>query len=344
MKNKLWKKVGMVMVSVICLSFVGCGNGSTAKDGNEQTKQAQAEDGEEIHLKLAHIMTADHPNGLGAEEFARLVSEKTNGKVTVDVFPASQLGNEKEIFDAVEIGSVDFAILGYGDPAKKYADVGIFDAPYLANDRDHMIRILNSEVTKELFEEMTNHMDAKALSGFYFGARYLTTNSAEVYGPSDMKGLNIRVPDQQMYIDTMSAMGAKATPMAFSEVFLALQQGVIDGEENPLASIATNKFDQVQKYLIKTEHIIGTQALYGSTQTMDSLPEEYADAVQQAAEETAEFINQKAIEAEDKYLDELQENGMVLIEDVDKEAFKEATEGVYSAFSEEIVTKIREIE
>ena len=106
-------------------------------------------------------MPIDHPNGLGAEEFARLVKEKTDGHVTVSVFPASQLGNEKEIFDAVEIGSIDFAIIGFGEPAKKYQDIGILDAPYIAGDREHLVRILNSDVVYSMFDEMEGHMGAK---------------------------------------------------------------------------------------------------------------------------------------------------------------------------------------
>ena len=122
-------------------------------------------------------------------------------------------------------------------------------------------------------------MGAKGIGAFYYGARYLTTKDKLVSGPEDMKGLNIRVPDQKLYIDTLTAMGAVATPMAFSEVFLSLQQGVIDGQETPLATIAANKFDQVQHYLIKTEHIMGANALYASTKTLESMPGGYQGSV-----------------------------------------------------------------
>ncbi|MFI3173495.1 MAG: DctP family TRAP transporter solute-binding subunit, partial [Eubacteriales bacterium] len=287
------RKLALLLAGVMTLGLVGCGS-STSTTTTETTTEAATEaateeaatevaaSGETFELKLGHIQTAEHPLGQSAEYFAELVSEYTGGAVTISIFPASQLGSESEIFDAVDIGSIDFALLGFGEPADKFTDIGIFDAPYLADDRDHMVRILNSDETFALFEEMTEYMNVKGLGGFYYGARYLTTANDEVRSPEDMTGLNIRVPDQTMYIETLSAMGCVATPMSFSEVYLSLQQGVIDGEENPLSSIASNKFDEVQTYLIKTEHIIGTQALYVSTGTLDSLPAEYVTAIEAA--------------------------------------------------------------
>lgn len=355
-KNQMRRLAAGIMACACSISLMGCGSagsgaGSAGKDPGSAvadgagTSGAAAEAGNDYHaeLKLAHIMPIDHPNGMGAEEFARLVKEKTDGHVTVSVFPASQLGNEKEIFDAVEIGSIDFAIIGFGEPAKKYQDIGILDAPYIADDREHLVRILNSDAVYSMFDEMEEHMGARGIGAFYYGARYLTTKDKPVSGPEDMKGLNIRVPDQKLYIDTLTAMGAVATPMAFSEVFLSLQQGVIDGQENPLATIAANKFDQVQHYLIKTEHIMGANALYASTKTLESMPEAYRTAVTEAAREASAWIDDKAFEAEDTYIRQLEDNGMEIIDDVDKEAFREMTAFIYDDFDQELVDKIRAV-
>lgn len=333
-----------ITAASLMFTFVGCSSNQKAQEEKQgDSAESSATSGETFELKLGHIQPIDHPSGLGAEKFAEFVKEKTNGNVTVSVFPASQLGNEKELFDAVELGSIDMAMIGYGEPAKKFSDIGILDAPFLANDREHLVRILNSDTVQSLYDQMPEHMNAKALCGFYYGARYLTTNKFEVRTPDDIKGLNIRVPDQKLYIDTLSKMGASATPMAFSEVFLALQQGAVDGEENPLASIAANKFDQVQKYLIKTEHIMGANALYISGKTLENLPEEYVSAIEEAAKEAADWMNEKAFEAEDTYKQQLIDNGMVLIDDVDKEAFKELTAPIYDEFDQNLVEEIRNI-
>ncbi|ONI38733.1 hypothetical protein AN639_02790 [Candidatus Epulonipiscium fishelsonii] len=325
------KKLLFLLVGAMALT--GCGG---ASGGDSE--------GDTFKLKLGHIQPAEHPVGKSAEEFARLVKEKTNGNVEVAIFPASQLGTEKEIFDSVDIGSIDLAMLGYGEPAKKFTNIGIFDAPYLAKDREHMTRLLSSNELDVIFEDMTQYMNVKGLGGFYYGARYLTTNEAEVRTPEDIKGLNIRVPDQKMYIDTLASMGASATPMSFSEVYLSLQQGVIDGQENPLATISANKFNEVQKYLIKTDHIIGTQALYVSTKTLDKLPAEYIEAIESAADETMTFANELAFTYEDEQMKVLLDAGMILIDDVDKEAFQASVADVYADFDEEFINKFRSIE
>lgn len=344
-KSMVCSLIASVTAVSLMFTFVGCSSNqkSTSDKPAEGAADSQNDSDYSAQLKLGHIMPIDHPNGMGAEKFAELVEEKTNGNVTVSVFPTSQLGNEKELFDAVDLGSLDFAILGYGEPAKKFNDIGILDAPFLANDREHLVRILSSETIQSIFDEMPSHMNAKALSGFYYGARYLTTSKKEIRDPESLAGMNIRVPDQKLYIDTLSKMGASATPMSFGEVFLALQQGAIDGQENPLATIAANKFDQVQNYLIKTEHIMGANALYVSTKTLEKMPKEYVAAIQEAAKETADWINEKAFETEDNYKKQLVDNGMTLIEDVNKEAFKEATKSIYDDFDQELVAKIRDI-
>lgn len=330
----MYKKISMLLALMVSLLWVGCGNKTDSK----------SVDGEKVYnLKLAHIMPLDHPNGLGAQHFADLVKKETNGKVVISVFPAGQLGNEKDTFDAIEMGSIDFGVLGFGEPSKRFKDFGIFDAPFLATSRDQMVKILNSDVSNKLYSSMGNKIGLRALSGFYYGARYITTSKNEIREPKDLKGLNIRVPDQKIYIDTLSSMGASATPMSFGEVFLALQQGVIDGQENPLATIASNKFNQVQKYLIKSEHIIGTQAIYMSNKSRESLPKKYVEIIDQAAKETANWTDKVAFDKEDEYLVTLQKNGMILIDDVDKASFKKSTENIYKEFTPELVSKLRAI-
>lgn len=317
-------KKTMIFVCMICMLIASTGtafaNGSS---------EAKAPADKVYELKLGHIQPVDHPNGQGSLEFARLVSEKTNGKVKVSVFPSSQLGTEQELFDSVAMGTLDFATLGYGMAAKQYKPFLIFDAPYLALDRDQWVRLMDSDVVQEIFQGLKEKTNVLTLGAFYYGNRYLTTANLPVRKPSDLTGHTVRVPDQQMYIATLNAMGAVATPMAFSEVFLALQQGVIDAQENPLATIASNKFNEVQKYLIKTEHITGGNCFYVSQKTMDKLPAEYREAIISAGKEAAAYTDKLAFAAEDMYKQKLQDEGMILIEDVDKAAFKQLTSVVY---------------
>ncbi|MGD1821485.1 MAG: TRAP transporter substrate-binding protein [Pleomorphochaeta sp.] len=318
----------MKKVLLLCLITLVTLNGIFANGNSENQDQNNMD--KVYKLKLGHIQPVDHPNGQGAEEFARLVEEKTNGKVKVSVFPSSQLGTEQELFDSIAMGTIDFAALGYGMAAKQYSPFLIFDAPYLALDREQWVRIMNSDVIQEIYDGLEEKTDVVPLGAFYYGNRYLTTASFPVRKPADLNKHTVRVPDQKMYIDTLNSMGATATPMAFSEVFLSLQQGVIDAQENPLATIATNKFNEVQKYLNQTEHITGGNVFYASRKSLDKLPKEYQDAIIEAGKEAAAYTNKLAFEVEDGYKQKLQDQGMILVSDVDKEAFKEATKVVYA--------------
>jgi tripartite ATP-independent transporter DctP family solute receptor len=265
-------------------------------------------------LRLAHIMNSGHPNSSGAIKFAELVKEKTNGQVNIDVFPSAQLGNEKEIFDALTIGAVDFGMIGFGEASKRYPPMLIFDTPYVAKDREHLLRILNSPVAKGIFETMTKKTDVKVLGTFYYGTRHVTTTNTVIKEPKDMNGLKLRCPDQPICVAYTKAMGATPTPMALTEVYLALSQGVIDGQENPAATIAENKFYEVQKYLIKTGHLVNGNCLYMSNKKYKLLPPKLAKAVLDAANETCAWINQKAFEVEDAYLNQIKKHGVIFIE------------------------------
>ena len=335
------KRIAFLLVLAALFTLSGCGNSASV------STDVESDANQVYELKIGHIQPADHPNGQGAEEFASLVEEKTDGHVKVSVFPSSQLGNEQELFDAVALGSVAFAIIGFGEPAKQYSPFLLLDAPYLASSREQWVKIMKSDAIAEMCREMEEITSVKALGVFYYGARYVTSNFP-VRSPADLAGHTIRVPDQQMYVSTMNAMGATATPMALSEVFLGLQQNVIDGQENPVATISANKFNEVQTYLNKTEHIMGGNCIYASNKVLDALPEAYRTAVLEAGSEASDYINDLAFQAEDTYAQELQDKGMILIDDVDKEAFQQATACVYEELGEnwtpELLERIRAVQ
>lgn len=320
----------LIAIATMVFSMVFSAGNAETKVGEDKVYQ----------LKLGHIQPTDHPNGKGAEYFAKILNEKSNGRIKVSVFPASQLGTESELFDSVALGSLDFSVIGFGDAAKQYPPFLLLDAPYLARDRDHWTRILNSDVLLEMQKGLLDAAGVGVLSNFYYGARWMTTSNLEVRKPADLAGHTIRVPDQKMYVDTLNAMGATATPMAFSEVFLALQQNVIDGQENPLATIASNSFDEVQKYLIRTEHIIGGNCFYISKKTIDKLPTDLMEIVYECGIEAGEYITKLAFAAEDRYKQVIVDNGMILIEDVDKTAFINATSNIYTNLAKTVGSKL----
>ncbi len=313
------KKAVLIFLLISTLSYGLFARGNSGKEKIYQ-------------VKLGLLHPSGHPNTLGAEKLAELLKEKTGNQIQLSVFPSSQLGNEKDMFDALVLGSLEFAILGFGEPAKQFAPFLVFDAPYIAKDREHIMRIMKSTIVAGLFEQMHQQTGILGLGSVYYGTRHLTTSNKAVRGLVDMIGLKIRVPDQEMYVATLKNMGATPTPMAFPEVYLALQQGVIDGQENPPATIAANKFYEVQKYLNKTGHIIGLNAIYVSDRFLDSLPQEWRQTVLRSGAEAADWITQKAFEQEDQYLQSIADNGVKIIDMVNRKEFMQKAKELHRQY------------
>lgn len=342
--------ISITMVMGIMLTGCGSNNTTSKNTGNNTATTEEATEettAEPITLKLGHVLPTDHLNHTAALKFADLVKEKTNGQVTIEVYPASQLGNEKEIIDAVAMGTLDFALCGFGEVAKRYDPALIFDGPFIFRDREHLAAVFKSEVFEELMDGMKEKAGIEMVSPGYYGTRYVTTTDTEVKTPEDLNGLKLRCPDQPMFVAVTKGMGATPTPMAFAEVYLALQQGVVDGQENPPAAITSMKFNEVQNYLIKTGHIIQPNNIYGSSKVLDKLPEDIQVAIEEAGKEVSEFQISESFDIEDRLLKELEANGMTIIEP-DHDAFVEAAASVYEEYEEKwgkgLLEKIRSVE
>jgi C4-dicarboxylate-binding protein DctP len=263
-------------------------------------------------------------------KFAEMVKERTDGKVEVEIYPASQLGNEKEITDAVAMGTLDFALCGFGEVAKRYSPALIFDGPFIFRDREHQARVYKSDMFAELMKDMES-VGISMVSPGYYGTRHVTTTKTPATTPADLKGLKLRCPDQPMFVGVTSVMGATPTPMAFAEVYLALQQGVADGQENPAAAITSMKFYEVQKYLVKTGHIIQGNHIFGSTKTLSKLPEDIQQVIAEAGSEVSDWAIQESFRIEDELLAGLEGKGMTIVEP-DLTTFVAAAQPLYKEY------------
>jgi len=220
-------------------------------------QQESGEKGTEAELsslviKLGHIADPSHPYAKGAEHFAQLVAEKSGGSIEVKVFPSSQLGGQKELIEGLVYGTVDMALVGTAVLGQFQPQVSVFDLPFLFKDREYAYKSLDS-VGMDIGKELEKN-GIKLLGYMENGIRHLTNDIHEVVTPADMKGLKIRVMTNQIYIAMMKSLGASPTPMAFGELYSAMQQGVVDGQENPSAHIWTKRFFEVQKYASLTAH------------------------------------------------------------------------------------------
>lgn len=208
-------------------------------------------------LKWAHVYEVSEPYHTEALWAAEEIKKRTNGKYEIQVFPASQLGNEPQINEGLGLGTVDIIYTGTAFVGGVHKPLSISNAPYIFRDFDHWKAYRASKLFQDLaggYGQKTGH---RIVAMTYYGERHLTSNK-EIKGPDDMKGMKLRVPQAPLYVMFAKTFGANATPIAFAEVYLALQQGTVDGQENPLPTILAKKFYEVQKYIHLTGHITET--------------------------------------------------------------------------------------
>lgn len=275
-------------------------------------------------LKWAHVYETSEPFHKYSVWAGEEIKKRTNGKYEITVFPASTLGKEADINQGLTLGTVDIVLTGASFAGRSYPPLAITYFPFIFRDAEHQLAYAKSDVFKELakgYDDKTgNHITALN----YYGARHVTSNAAHpVSKPEDMKGLKIRVPDAPAYMAFPKALGANATPIAFAEVYLALQNNTVDAQENPLPTIEAKKFFEVQKNISLTGHIIDSllTVVSGSTWAKLSAEEKkiFSDVMMEAADKTGREI----IASEARLVEEFKKKGNNVIT-VDKAAFREA--------------------
>ena len=286
-----------------------------------------------IELKFGHVGSPGSLFDVSANEFARRVREKTGGKVVVQVYGSSQLGDDTELLQKIKLGTVDFA-LPSTVMSSAVAAFGLFEMPYLVKDRQHMARI-----EKELFwsrlEPAAEKKGLKLIAVWENGYRHITNSKHPINTPADLKGIKLRVPEGKWRVKMFQAYGANPSPMKFSEVFTALQTGVMDGQENPFTQIISAKFQEVQKYLSLTGHVYTPAYVAVGAKKWAGLPADVRKILESTAKETQAFVYKKAEADDNELLDKLKAAGMQ-VNTPNKDAFIAASKPVYDEFAKEV--------
>jgi tripartite ATP-independent transporter DctP family solute receptor len=272
-------------------------------------------------LRLGHNNAVNHPLNKGALQFAERVKERTNGKVIIEVYPAAQLGDERQLGEALQLGTIDL-MGGVTSMVGQFVPEFLgFEAGYLFRDRDHQTKVHRGEIGEELNQKLIDSIGVRVLTYFFAGDRHLTTKGKPVYHPSDLEGMLIRVPQLENSMVTMKSMGANVTGIAFNEVYMALKMGVADGQENPISSIYAMKFYEVQDYLSLTGHIISNGIYVMNNDKFTSMLEEYQKIILEEAQKAGDYAGSiYASEAEE--LLPILEKSLTVIE-VDRSEFRE---------------------
>ena len=299
-----------------------------------------------VVLKLGHIAESTNPYGRGADHFAELVKQKSNGDIEIKVFPSSSLGTQKELIEGLIYGTVDMTLTGTAELGTFEPKMAIFDMPFLFKDRAHAYKALDS-----VGMELAKPLEAKGIKMLGYmenGIRHMTNNVRPIKAPEDMKGLKMRVMNNKVFVEMMKTLGASPTPMALAELYSAMQAGVVDGQENPSAHIYTKRFYEVQKYASLTGHAYSAEPVLISVSSWKKLKPEQQAIIQAAATEAIAWQRKLSENEDSDFWDKIKKTGKMEVISVDRKPFMDATEPVYKQLSKTVgqdnLDKIRALE
>jgi len=286
-------------------------------------------------MKLASTQSMEHPYMIGAKQFADLIKERTNGRIEIKLYPSNQLGKgEREMTEGIQQGAIDLLVTSTGPLGGFSPSINILDFPFLFRDNAHVDLVLDGPIGRKLLDDFEK-ANIKALAFWENGFRHLTNNKVSVKKVDDAKGLKIRTMENKVHLAAWKAAGLNPTPMAWGEVYTALQQRVIDGQENPVAVYYASKFWDVQKHFSLTAHVYSPSPFLMSKKTFDAMPKPDQELFVKTAYEVAKFQRKVNRDAEEDKLKEIASKGVTVVRDVDRESFKKAMAPIYDQFSDQ---------
>jgi tripartite ATP-independent transporter DctP family solute receptor len=287
----------------------------------------------QVEIKLGHVGGPGSLFERSANEFARVANERLGTKGKVVVFGSSQLGGDSEMMQKLRLGTLELSIpstiMSSNVPA-----FGMFEMPYLVKNREHMKKI-ETDVLRPTMFPMAEEKGFKILAVWENGFRHITSNVKPIVKPEDLKGMKLRVPPGVWRVKMFQAYGANPSPMALSEVFVALQTGVMDGQENPLTQIFSSKFQEVQKFMSMTGHVYTPAFLAAGSRKFNSLPADVREILEKAAQDVQPFVYRTAAQLDGELVDKIKAAG-TQVNEADKNAFIAASKAVYEEFGKEV--------
>jgi len=293
----------IMLAGVIMTSLAGC-----------------AEKRDEKIIRMAYVSGPTVLLHKAAEQFAERVAERSEGRLRVKLYPGGQLGDDRETVEGLKLRSIDMTVMGCALIGWYAPEYGLVEAPFVWRDYEHIDRVWRGEIGDDLRDTMRERAGVEMLHLWYRGPRYLTTTSKKIHTPEDLRGLKLRVPELEVYLKSWQTFGANTTPLPFTDMFMALKLGVVEGQENPLATIYGNNLHEVQKYIMETKHLIGFYVFCTGPYLDERFTAEEQKIILDAARDATEWHNQEVERAEAEYREKLVEAGVEFVP-VDREAF-----------------------
>lgn len=338
------KKLYVFIVIISMLALVACSGQSDTTTNNAPSDSASGKDqtvdsksAEAKVMKLAVVVPKERSLAKGLYKFGEIVEKETNGAIKVEVYPDGQLGGDRDVLEGLQLGTIQGTTASTGPVASFVPRFNIFDFPFLFKDEEQAYEVLDGPIGQELLADLPV-VGIVGLNYWENGFRHLTNNAKEVTTAEDIKGLKIRTLENSLHVDAWKALGASPTPLAYTELYTALQQGVVDGQENPYGNVSTAKFYEVQKYLTNTGHVYNASIFMISKKFWDSLTAEEQAIVKAAAEEAKVYQRAENQKEGEQALAFIKEKGMVVsdLAEGEKEKIREKLQPVYEKYTEQI--------
>jgi len=348
--------VALALCAVMMFALAACGGSSapaatTAPAAATEAPAAAAAPAAEAPaavettvIKLGTTVNEQDSFQVAAEKFAELVYEGTNGAYTIEIHPNGELGGERDMLESMQMGTLDMGIITSGPFVNFCAEMGVLDMPYLFSSKEEVYAVLDGEVGQALLDELES-AGLKGLAYAERGFRNLTNNVRPIETAADLEGLKIRIMENEVYTAAFNALNVNATPMAWADALTALQQGTVDGEENPINVINSYKLWESQKYCTLDGHSYSTAIITMSFELFETLDADTQKVFKEAAQAAAEHERQWVADKESDMLQAMKDNGMEVVENPDLTSFKEAVQPVYEQFTQyaDVVAQINAV-
>ena len=272
-------------------------------------------------LRWATVLPANHPQVAMMERVAKQVKDDTGGALEIQIFPAGQLGSSRDLIEAASSGAVQVVDEGAAQFGQFVPQFSILEAPYIWRDEKHMRRVLNSPIMDEMNAQLVAKRQMRVIGATYYGKRHVTSGTKAINTVDDMKGFKLRIPEVDTFRAMAEAWGAKPTPLNFGELYLALSQGAVDGQENPLPTIQSGKFNEVQKYLVLTGHILTPRLIVINEGTWQAMSAKEKQSLKAAIDTFSQVQDNEILAQEAKLVDTFKAAGMTVIQP-DIESFR----------------------
>jgi len=289
-----------------------------------------------IILKLGYVHVPENPSAVSSIRFGKLVEERTQGRVKVEIYPGGQLGQQPEVFAGVSMGTIEMSNMSTSAIVQFCPEMGVWDLPYLFRDSRHAYSVLDGPIGKKVSDLCLKKTGARNLAYTENGWRHFTNKVRPINTPDDLKGLKIRSISAPMMVEAIRALGANPVPVAWGEVYMALQQGVADGQENPHNNTYGAKLYEVQKYVSMSAHVYNPMGHIINEKLFQSLPADIQKILVDTAQESAVYSREQAIKIEEDCLKQLLGKGMIANIPPDLSLFRDKSRPVYDKFAGQV--------